>query len=212
MRFGRSTSDIQPTGLTPVCIVGYLTFFYLWRALAPINPPFRSISFNVVYIVVVSTILWWSGHGREIKRYLVGRLWPTSSVLVVMFPIALVLWFLLTSMVFPAGTPTEFQTRYIVANIFVGPLVEEPVYRGVFLAILLKNARLARSIAVIFSALIFASIHRISPTWEQLIVFIGGGWLLGWAYLVTGSVPFCALCHALWNSLTFCPWAFNPRL
>lgn len=79
---------------------------------------------------------------------------------------------------------------------FMGPIVEEIIFRGLILGVLLKLIR-RPWIAILISALVFGAIHM---TTSQLI--FGGlyGLLLGWLFWRTGSIWPGVVIHVANNS------------
>jgi membrane protease YdiL (CAAX protease family) len=81
--------------------------------------------------------------------------------------------------------------------VFVAPLGEELLFRGIILRGLLSRHRPA--VAVVLTALLFAALH--CNPWQFLsALFLGIAF--GWFYLRTGSVGLCVLAHAFCNGMS----------
>lgn len=92
-----------------------------------------------------------------------------------------------------AGQRTTFSSALFVA-VFVAPLIEELLYRGVILRGLLANY--TQTCAVAFSAILFGVGH-LNP-W-QLPPAVIWGFIFAWWVIRTGSLCPALLAHALYN-------------
>ncbi len=86
----------------------------------------------------------------------------------------------------------------VVTTVFLAPLFEELIFRGVLLPVLAKEW--GRFLGVIISALVFALAHLSVGELPPLIV-LGLG--LGLLRLTSGRLFPCVLMHSLWNGVTF---------
>ena len=92
-----------------------------------------------------------------------------------------------------AGRKTTYSAAFFVA-VFVAPLIEELLYRGVILCGLLGNY--TRSYAVVWSAILFGVGH-LNP-W-QLPPALIWGLVFAWWVILTGSLWPALVAHALHN-------------
>ena len=107
----------------------------------------------------------------------------------------------------PAWLETLFDDvfgggRGLVATILwvaaLGPVLEELMFRGLVLHVLLR--RYSPWVAIVISSALFAAIH-LNP-WQAPGAF-GGGLLLGWIVVKTRSLWPCVIVHALFNGLHY---------
>lgn len=103
---------------------------------------------------------------------------------------------------FPNLQPYPFSLFSLFEECFLPALSEEPVCRGLFVSILLKNFN--SKIAIVISALIFVSIHRFSgfPIVMALLIL---GILTGVTFVKTKSLSLCVAFHVIWNLGIFVP-------
>ena len=80
----------------------------------------------------------------------------------------------------------------------IGPVLEELMFRGLVLHVLLR--RYSPWVAIVISSTLFAAIH-LNP-WQIPGAF-GGGLLLGWIVVKTRSLWPSVICHALFNGLHY---------
>jgi membrane protease YdiL (CAAX protease family) len=92
----------------------------------------------------------------------------------------------------------------LVGELLIGPITEEMIGRGIILAILLRYTSSGRWMALLISAFVFVACHMVRDI-PEFFVLLGGGVLLGYAYMATKSVPFCILCHSMWNGVPYLP-------
>jgi membrane protease YdiL (CAAX protease family) len=195
--------DPQPRGLYPTVIVAYLVGFLLWNDIGPRSQLFHTEPYDCAYLLVLAGMLWRSGHASQVREYFVGRLAPRKSDLpkVALVLLLLIGWWALcvgAGWITVVGLAESVDTLGVLDDVVTSPVTEEPVYRGVILAVLLQHVQSGRWAALGLSALLFAAIH--APNSVTLLVAItGAGLVLGYAYMATRCVPFCVLCHALWN-------------
>lgn len=79
-----------------------------------------------------------------------------------------------------------------VAQLTIVPAVEELIYRGILLNVLLQRFRAIRALAI--SSLIFAVFHG-----NPVAAFLGG-MLFGYIYFITGNILYSMLGHATANA------------
>lgn len=84
------------------------------------------------------------------------------------------------------------------AAILVAPVVEEIIYRGVILSLLLR--RFNATVAVVLSALVFATFHGSSAFFPALM----GGLYLGFLLVIFQRLDVCVLAHSMANLLVSC--------
>ena len=83
---------------------------------------------------------------------------------------------------------------YIILAVVMAPIVEEIFFRGIIVRGFAANYSNAKAIVV--SALLFGLIHM-NP-WQAIGAF-GGGLVLAWIYIETGSLIPCIYAHAFFN-------------
>ncbi|NQU10754.1 CPBP family intramembrane metalloprotease [bacterium] len=86
-----------------------------------------------------------------------------------------------------------------LALVVVAPVCEELFWRG-FLFIRVWRSRVGATGAILVTALCWAAIH-VQYDWVGIVSVFGGGLLLGWARVRTGSVYPAILLHGLMNLL-----------
>lgn len=195
--------DSQPRGLYPTVIVAYLVGFLLWNYIGPRSHLFHAEPYDCAYLLVLAGMLWRGGHASQIREYFVGRLVPHKSDLpnVALVLLLLVGWWALcvgAGWITVDGQPESVDTLVVLDDVVTSPITEEAVYRGVILAVLLAHMQSGRWAALGLSALLFAAIHAPNSV-SRLVMITGAGLVIGYAYMATRCVPFCVLCHALWN-------------
>jgi len=90
----------------------------------------------------------------------------------------------------------------IISVCFAAPLIEEMLFRGVFLRSFLVNY--SASSAILLSSLLFTLFHL---TMIQLPVAFIMGCLLGWLYVKTRSIWPTILTHFLYNTFAMLQWS-----
>lgn len=85
----------------------------------------------------------------------------------------------------------------VIMIVFIGPVLEELLFRGAILGTLLKKMK--PWYAILLSALIFGIIH-FNPA--QIIYALLFGLILGRVYYVTGSLTLCILMHVIANGIS----------
>ncbi|OGV57763.1 MAG: hypothetical protein A2X45_19685 [Lentisphaerae bacterium GWF2_50_93] len=100
------------------------------------------------------------------------------------------------------------RTGAFILMVFMAPIVEELLFRGVILGGFLKNY--SKRNAIIFSALLFA-IYHLNP--YQFAGAFVGGIVLAWIFAETESLLLCIFLHGLLNfaswSCKFIPLPFS---
>lgn len=89
----------------------------------------------------------------------------------------------------------------IISHCIVTSIVEEFVFRGIFLNILLIRFR--PTFAIILSSLMFALLHS-----SHFSAFLGG-LFLGWTYVTYGRLSFCIALHGFGNFLLITFYSFG---
>lgn len=88
-------------------------------------------------------------------------------------------------------------TSCILVYCIVTPLLEEIVYRGVFLTALSSTMKWQE--AVIVSSVVFSAAHFSAENFIQLFII---GLILGCSYCWSGNLKSCIVIHSLYNALT----------
>jgi membrane protease YdiL (CAAX protease family) len=133
--------------------------------------------------------------------------------------IALLCPALLFLTLFPVSLPTPtqpdtlkfalFPGTMVLLHVLLGPLLEEVVYRGLFLQ--LARRYMPAWIAIVLSSAIFAATHFMKGAAVTLLAF-PMGCLFAWMTLRTRSLFPGFLCHAVFNYvgvLSVVAWLFS---
>lgn len=92
---------------------------------------------------------------------------------------------------------------HFITIVLVAPIMEEILFRGLFLKSFLK--RYSVKMSVIFSSLLFSFLHA-SPDGNYLsmlgITFLSGVFY-AWLILKTGNIKIAMGCHVFWNLLNY---------
>jgi len=104
----------------------------------------------------------------------------------------------------PEGIEAAFErlaqnpTYMLISIVIIAPIIEEVIYRGIFLQGFLNKYNPAK--AVIYSAIIFGAIHGNIPQFINATIL---GLILGYIYYKTDSVMLCILGHMVNNAFVF---------
>jgi membrane protease YdiL (CAAX protease family) len=90
----------------------------------------------------------------------------------------------------------------ILVSVFVAPVVEEIVFRGIVLGGLVEVTN--DVVAILVSAGIFAGIHAGGGASQMTTAFLTGI-VFGWLYLRTRSIVPSSLAHVIYNAAAFYP-------
>lgn len=191
--------DIHSRCLTPLTIVVFLAGFAIWRQV--IVWRYSPWLYNCLFLAGAMLLAWRRGCLAELRIGLLGRLVPFDRGWR-----QLAFWFGLTvltivhfKLVF--ATPTNaFTASAAIERLLLAPIMEDPVFRGLVLAILLRYLPTFRAVAL--SALVFAGAHIVAGLSAAMVIFLFG-MLVGYCYEKTGSLVLCMLCHSLWNAWDF---------
>jgi membrane protease YdiL (CAAX protease family) len=85
---------------------------------------------------------------------------------------------------------------FVIASGFMGPLLEEAIYRGFFMGILRRYAPLW--VAIVVPSAVFTATHIIPAGWGYLNAF-PMACIFAWLVLRTGSLASSFLCHCTFN-------------
>lgn len=177
----------------------------------------QSIAFHIVGFLTVLALLiarrwtWREAFGVELIRlpsdFIKGAIallavLPVLLVITLMFHILLQLLGIqvpLQDVAFAiADEPQRWMRAYFaVLAIIIAPIFEEVFFRGLLLPILAR--RFGAWAALLFTALLFASIHGHLPSFVTLF---GLALALGGAYILTGSLTVAIAMHGLFNAIT----------
>lgn len=198
---GRSPERPFPRTLSATWVVFYLVLFWLYLYLVRFDDiPNRFLIFDGLFLLATAVVVGRHGGAREVYAYFVGRLLPARRAWTTAFLLLVV-----TGLAFYAigwGQAGEVE-RPDLDRLVLAPVSEEVVFRGVLLAALLCHPTAARWAMILLSALLFASCHGVEDGW-RLLRLTTLGVICGCAYVLTRSVPFCALCHVFWNAMACC--------
>lgn len=93
--------------------------------------------------------------------------------------------------------PPWIHIALIITAVSFAPIVEEMLFRGIALPIVMKNARL--SLSVLLVSLLFAAVHNHIPTLVPIFILAIG---LSAAYFFTGSLVASITMHATFNTVS----------
>ncbi len=191
--------------LTPVTLVVYLALHAIWAQM--VFGPYAFVILRLLFLFGVALVLLTHGRGGgEVRGYFIGRVLPAMGLARIVFTLVL---FAAPRLVinafhsYPLLIPGAWWGDCVIA-----PINEEMVFRGIFMAVLLQYLPGRPALAIGIGTLIFISIHDL--TGHNLSSLLVLGTLLGWTYWKSRSVPFCILCHALWNACSFIPIVLYP--
>ena len=103
-----------------------------------------------------------------------------------------------------------FESKYHIVNVlFLAPILEEIICRGIILKGLLLTYSVRK--AIVFSALLFGLLHAdvAHLNFFRIIDPIFVGILLGWSYYKTNSLFLCIILHSITNVFGFMTMYFK---
>jgi membrane protease YdiL (CAAX protease family) len=89
---------------------------------------------------------------------------------------------------------TELFSILAFGAVFIGPLVEELIFRGIILNVL--KVKYGNKLALIVSSVLFSVVH-VNPS--QMAVALVIGLILGYIFILTNSLAFVILLHSMSN-------------
>jgi membrane protease YdiL (CAAX protease family) len=100
------------------------------------------------------------------------------------------------------------EWRMFLLQVALGPVLEEIIFRGYLIQLLLwamaalRSGVVAPLSAVLLSAAIFAALHLARPgsSWKEFAMIASTGTLYGWVRIVSGSTGTASLAHAAFNA------------
>lgn len=166
----------------------------------------RPLPSLLVYIVVHLTMLFYAQASLKTKAAIIKtKAYSFINLFAIFFVFFIVMdvltyWIKLPSFSSPIFESEFKQSPYIffIDVVFVAPILEELIFRGVMLSYLLKHK--SEWAAILFSALLFGLVH-ISP--DQVVWGFLSGIFLGYAYLKSQNILVPILFHALNNFLYY---------
>ena len=122
----------------------------------------------------------------------------------VLLGIGLIAPFMIVAAYFPASTVVRSKMgaipfhplAFLIASGFVGPLLEEIVYRGFFQGILRRRAPLW--VAIVVPSAVFAATHIVPGGWAYINAF-PMACIFAWLVIRSGSLFSSLLCHCTFN-------------
>jgi membrane protease YdiL (CAAX protease family) len=203
MTNGSAEKTENQGSLTPICIAVYLALHAIW--IEATSGEYNLVYLRVGFLFSVGLLLLCRRRAQEIIPYFFGRFLPSielfSALLIVAGVIALRIVVELWN-----NYPPMDGTKIFIDDCIIAPINEEIVFRGVFMAVLLQQMPRHPYAAIWIGTLIFVSTHNLHV--HAIVSLVLLGWLLGWIYYCGRSVPFCILCHFLWNAIPFIPLPF----
>src|SRR5690348_6119723 len=146
--------------LTPITIIVYMVLHSIWRQ--TVFGPYAFVILRMLFLGATIGVLISRRHWSAIRHYLIGRLtpalhqWRTVCLLLVTGIIVRVTWDWLQPI-----SLEPFTFRWVIDDCVIAPVNEEIVFRGIFLAILLRYLPKRQGSAIFLAALIFACCHNI---------------------------------------------------
>ncbi len=140
-------------------------------------------------------------HGRGVWK-LLGWIWPSRIHLVgaLLGGIGLGVG---VDIIAHATTSTTHVIHFwnlILLDAFLGPIIEESLFRGCLLPVVARTT--GPTIGIAATAVLFATLHPIS-TFVQWLCFVTTGTAFGWIRVKSGSTAASALMHAVYNLTLF---------
>ena len=161
-----------------------VVFFFLWRGKIKISwSDFTNINVKKILIVIILTVgaeLIFLGTISSLEK-LFNRHSPSFST-----------------------QPLELDYISVISPLVFGPIVEEILYRRIFLHQFLKQYSVW--IAIALSSFLFVIPHgpvMIHP--ELFIPYFVSGIFLGLVYYKTQSISLCIIAHSIMNLITYLP-------
>ena len=108
--------------------------------------------------------------------------------------------------------------RVFLLQAALGPVLEEILFRGYLMRLLLWMLRLWTSnsiiaaAAVLVSGVVFGTVHLLRPatTWKEVVIISGLGAIYGSIRMASGSSATAAAAHALYNVVLHMGMAVSP--
>ncbi|MBK5284647.1 MAG: CPBP family intramembrane metalloprotease [Bacteroidia bacterium] len=193
----------QSLGLVIRLLLIGIPFFFIRKILETDNPLWNSLTLMLTYVCGTAIIVLFGirrmrklnkdGYSLKFKRVNIWSLLIMTLMMVSVFIIASAIAELI-----PMTPETEqyyktmFQPNifFFILGVFVAPVIEEILYRGIILEGMLNNYTPAKSI--IWSAVFFGAAH-LNP-WQGISALLTG-LLIGWVYWKTNSLIPCIILH-----------------
>jgi membrane protease YdiL (CAAX protease family) len=167
--------DVEIGGTILFIILGLITVFYIWIR----NGKRFSFDFNLRL--------------PKIKWIFYSFLFVATLEVSLVYPLSFLINFLIQK--------DQSQSSYIelfsilaFAAVFIGPLVEELIFRGIILNVL--KVKYGNKLALIVSSVLFSVVH-VNP--NQIAVGLVIGFILGYIFILTNSLAFVILLHSMAN-------------
>jgi membrane protease YdiL (CAAX protease family) len=133
-----------------------------------------------------------------------ARISVRTALWSVLLGIGLIAPFMIVAAYFPAsavvrskvGAVSLHPLTFLIASGFVGPLLEEIVYRGFFQGILRRRAPLW--LAIVVPSAVFAATHIVPAGWAYINAF-PIACIFSWLVIRSGSLLSSLLCHCTFN-------------
>jgi len=140
-------------------------------------------------------------HGRGVWK-LLGWIWPSRIPLVAALLGGIGLG-IGVDIIAHATTSTTHLIHFwnlILLDAFLGPIIEESLFRGCLLPVVARTT--GPTIGIAATAVLFATLHPIS-TFVQCLCFVATGTAFGWIRIKSGSTAASGLMHAVYNLTLF---------
>lgn len=199
-QISNSTGSDEFTRFGLLGIVVYLAAHLIWGQL--LNVPYSYVFFRLLYLLAFVGLLFAnriSVSMSEVFGSLKIKKKDVAIALLLLVAIMLCRFAVKVFLTLPQNDTFDLSLTPFYWECVVPPLSEEPVFRGLFLSILLRQVR--APFAIIISTMIFVSIH--SLWWTGMISVSLLGILLGTAFVKTRSLTLCVLLHMVWNFIIF---------
>ncbi|MCC6396895.1 MAG: CPBP family intramembrane metalloprotease [Bacteroidetes bacterium] len=128
--------------------------------------------------------------------------WPPAKLLLQIIAIVLIAYFSSAVIAAPLvgpfeSAPAQVDVFAVITMLFLAPVLEETLFRGIVLDSFLK--RMTAGKAICASSILFALFH-INPV--LILMGLPLGLLFGWLYFRSGSVLPCIAVHAIVNGIS----------
>lgn len=187
--------------ISPLWVLIYLPLYQLVAQTT--QYPNSYLYLRLIFLSVIVLVLMFSRRKSSIYTIFIGRWlrggkdWLAAGIC--LLSVLAIQEILSRSFHFRKEDPATYFNIAITA-----PIVEEVVFRGVFLAAILPYCTRWPFGAVLLTTAMFVSGHDLTFSgWEVWVALTSQSLIYGFCYIWTGCVPLCILCHWLWNTLFF---------
>ena len=185
----------------------YLIFAITWGRISAFSygghiRDFLFIVVTVIYVFKISDI-------RSASTLLFGDKHPFENLRLGLITIGIYCVFWLAGRVIleflgEYSTAPDLSLHTILSTWLVAPVVEELLFRGLFITALLSHFPRRPLLAVALAAAVFTVIHQWNPIWKPAPLFLSGCFF-GWLFLRTRSILYPIAAHSFSNIIASFP-------